>query len=271
VEAGLGEIVGAKARLDEIYAATPRPDADFDAWPGQAKGSDSRHCRADLDTQMEIAADALRLPPWDAVIAPLGRRKAPRRAVPAATAKKPPDMLLLDEPTNHLDAESVDWLEQFLVRYPGTVVAVTTTATPRQRGPSGILELDPGHGIPWKGNYTSWLEQKERAWRPNPEEVPDQDHEAGARMGAAEPQARQAKSKARLARFEELNSGRYQKRTRRRNLIRWVSASATRSSTSIRDQIFATACDRQPVLQRAARAHRRIIRPNGAGKSTFFR
>jgi len=162
VEAGLGEIVAAKTRLDEIYAAYAEPDADFDQLAEEQAKCEAilATAGADLDTQMEIAADALRLPPWDAVIGNLSGGEK-RRVALCQLLLSNPDMLLLDEPTNHLDAESVDWLEQFLVRYPGTVVAVTHDRYFLDNAAEWILELDRGHGIPWKGNYTSWLEQKE--------------------------------------------------------------------------------------------------------------
>ncbi|MDP2056846.1 MAG: ATP-binding cassette domain-containing protein, partial [Thiobacillus sp.] len=162
VEAGLGEIVSTKTRLDEIYAAYAEPDADFDKLAEEQAKCEAilATAGADLDTQMEIAADALRLPPWDALIGTLSGGEK-RRAALCQLLLSSPDMLLLDEPTNHLDAESVDWLEQFLVRYPGTVVAVTHDRYFLDNAAEWILELDRGHGIPWKGNYTSWLEQKE--------------------------------------------------------------------------------------------------------------
>src|SRR3569833_4657070 len=162
VEAGLGELVAAEARLDELYAAYAEPDADFDKLAEeQAKcAALLATAGADLDTQMEIAADALRLPPWDAVIGNLSGGEK-RRVALCQLLLSNPDMLLLDEPTNHLDAESGDWLEQFLVRYPGTVVAVTHARYFLDNAAEWILVLDRGHGIPWKGYYTSWLEQKE--------------------------------------------------------------------------------------------------------------
>jgi len=215
VEAGLGEIVAAKTRLDEIYAAYAEPDADFDQLAEEQAKCEAilATAGADLDTQMEIAADALRLPPWDAVIGNLSGGEK-RRVALCQLLLSNPDMLLLDEPTNHLDAESVDWLEQFLVRYPGTVVAVTHDRYFLDNAAEWILELDRGHGIPWKGNYTSWLEQKEARLETESKQ------EAGRIKTMKQelewvrqnPKARQAKSKARLARFEELNSVEYQKR-----------------------------------------------------------
>jgi sulfate-transporting ATPase len=162
VEGGLGEVMEAKQKLEEIYAAYAEPDADFDKLAEQQAKYEAIIAAAgsDAETQMEIAADALRLPAWDAEDRQALRwRKASRGAVQAAAVK--PDMLLLDEPTNHLDAESVEWLEQFLQRFPGTVVAITHDRYFLDNAAEWILELDRGHGIPWKGNYTSWLEQKE--------------------------------------------------------------------------------------------------------------
>ena len=162
VEAGLGEIVEARQKLDEIYAAYAEPDADFDKLAEEQAKYEAiiATAGADLETQMEIAADALRLPPWDALIGNLSGGEKRRVALCQLLLSKP-DMLLLDEPTNHLDAESVEWLEQFLVRFPGTVVAVTHDRYFLDNAAEWILELDRGHGIPWKGNYSSWLEQKE--------------------------------------------------------------------------------------------------------------
>ncbi|HNH90023.1 MAG TPA: ATP-binding cassette domain-containing protein, partial [Thiobacillaceae bacterium] len=215
VEAGLGEVMQAKQKLEEIYAAYAEPDADFDKLAEEqarleaiiaASGSDAEH-------QMEIAADALRLPAWDAIIGKLSGGEKRRVALCKLLLSKP-DMLLLDEPTNHLDAESVEWLEQFLVRFPGTVIAVTHDRYFLDNAAEWILELDRGHGIPWKGNYSSWLEQKEAR-------LETEQKQMDAHMKAMKqelewvrqnPKARQAKSKARLARFEEMNTFEYQKR-----------------------------------------------------------
>ena len=162
VEGGMGETKAAQARLEEVYAAYAEPDADFDALAAeQAKLEAILATAGDGgDHQLEIAADALRLPPWDAVIKNLSGGEKRRVALCRLLLSKP-DMLLLDEPTNHLDAESVDWLEQFLQRFPGTVVAITHDRYFLDNAAEWILELDRGHGIPYKGNYSSWLEQKE--------------------------------------------------------------------------------------------------------------
>jgi len=215
VEEGLGEITEARKRLDEIYAAYAEPDADFDALAAEQAKYEAVLATAgsDGDHQMEIAADALRLPAWDAVIGNLSGGEKRRVALCRLLLSRP-DMLLLDEPTNHLDAESVDWLEQFLQRFPGTVVAVTHDRYFLDNAAEWILELDRGHGIPWKGNYSSWLEQKE-------ERLQTEAKQEAARIKTMKaelewvrqnPKGRQAKSKARLARFEELSSQEYQKR-----------------------------------------------------------
>ena len=215
VEEAMGEVNAARARLEEIYAAYAEPDADFDALAAEqgeleaviaAAGTDSEH-------QLEIAADALRLPPWDAKIGLLSGGEKRRVALCRLLLSKP-DMLLLDEPTNHLDAESVEWLEVFLQRFPGTVVAITHDRYFLDNAAEWILELDRGRGIPWKGNYSTWLEQKEARL-----EAEQKGEEAHAKAMKKElewvrqnAKGRQAKSKARLARFEELNSQEYQKR-----------------------------------------------------------
>ena len=162
VEQGLGDVFTAKSKLEEIYAAYAEPDADFDALATEQAKYEAIIAASggDVEHQLEIAADSLRLPPWDAVIGNLSGGEK-RRVALCQLLLSSPDMLLLDEPTNHLDAESVDWLEQFLVRFPGTVVAVTHDRYFLDNAADWILELDRGHGIPWKGNYSSWLEQKD--------------------------------------------------------------------------------------------------------------
>src|SRR5687768_5261629 len=215
VEEGLGEVAEAKKKLDAIYAAYAEPDADFDKLAAEqakyeavvaAAGGDSEH-------QLEIAADALRLPPWDARIKPLSGGEKRRVALCRLLLSKP-DMLLLDEPTNHLDAESVEWLEQFLLKFPGTVVAVTHDRYFLDNAAEWILELDRGQGIPWKGNYSSWLEQKDERLRQ--EEATESARQKTIKKELEwvrqNAKGRQAKAKARLARFEELSSHEYQKR-----------------------------------------------------------
>jgi len=215
VEEAMAEVNTARARLEEVYAAYAEKDADFDALAAEqaqleaviaAAGTDSEH-------QLEIAADALRLPPWDAVIGKLSGGEKRRVALCRLLLSKP-DMLLLDEPTNHLDAESVEWLEQFLHRFPGTVVAITHDRYFLDNAAEWILELDRGHGIPYKGNYSEWLTQKQARL-----ESEQKGEEARAKALKKElewvrqnAKGRQAKSKARIARFEELSDHEYQKR-----------------------------------------------------------
>src|SRR5215813_9356618 len=215
VEEGLGEVLEAQKRLDEIYAAYAEPDADFDKLATEqakyeailaASGSDVEH-------QLEIAADALRLPPWDAKIANLSGGEKRRVALCRLLLSKP-DMLLLDEPTNHLDAESVDWLEQFLQRYPGTVVAITHDRYFLDHAAEWLLELDRGSGIPWKGNYSDWLEQKEARLEleQKKESARQRTLERELEWVRMAPRARQAKSKARLAAYEKLAAQEYDER-----------------------------------------------------------
>ena len=209
VEEGLSGILDAQKRLDEIYAAYGEEGADFDALAAEQQKLENILAAGDAHTmemQLEVAADALRLPPWDAKIGPLSGGEKRRVAMCRLLLSKP-DMLLLDEPTNHLDAESVDWLEQFLHDYPGTVVAVTHDRYFLDNAAEWILELDRGRGIPWKGNYSSWLEQKD-------ERLKQESSTEKARQKAIQKElewvrsaakGRQSKGKARLNRFEELN------------------------------------------------------------------
>src|SRR5687768_6589843 len=215
VEQGIGGVLAAKKRLDEVYAEYAEPDADFDklaAEQAELEAIISAAGSENTDLQLEIAADALRLPPWDAQIGVLSGGEKRRVALCRLLLSKP-DMLLLDEPTNHLDAESVDWLEQFLVRFPGTVVGITHDRYFLDNAAEWILELDRGSGIPWKGNYSSWLDQKQA--RLKQEEATESARQKALQKelewSRQNPKGRQAKAKARIARFEELNSFEYQK------------------------------------------------------------
>ena len=278
VEEGMGDIATAKKRLEAVYAAYSEPDADFDKLAEeQAKleamlnsgGGD------DMDHQLEIAADALRLPPWEATCENLSGGEKRRVALCRLLLSKP-DMLLLDEPTNHLDAESVDWLEQFLQRFPGTVVAVTHDRYFLDNAASWILELDRGKGIPWEGNYSSWLEQKEKRL-----EAEAKQEDAHMRAMKAElewvrqnPKGRQAKSKARLARFDELSSYESQQRNETSEIFIPVAERLGNEVIEFTD-VTKGFGDRMLLDKLSFKvppgAIVGVIGPNGAGKSTLFR
>ena len=277
VEEGVGEVLAAKKRLDEVYAEYAEPDADFDALAAEQAQLEAliAGSGANSEVQMEIAADALRLPAWDAKIGQLSGGEKRRVALCRLLLSKP-DMLLLDEPTNHLDAESVDWLEQFLQKFPGTVIAVTHDRYFLDNAAEWILELDRGYGIPWKGNYTSWLEQKEQRLQREAKQ------EAG-RIKAMQkelewvrtnPKGRQAKSKARISRFEELSSYEHQKRNETQEIFIPVAERLGNEVIEFRN-VSKGYGDRLLIDELSFRvpagAIVGVIGPNGAGKTTLFR
>ncbi len=277
VESGMGEVMQAQAKLEAVYAAYAEPDADFEKLAEeQAKYENIIAASgADLTTQLEIAADALRLPPWDAKIGPLSGGEKRRVALCKLLLSKP-DMLLLDEPTNHLDAESVEWLEQFLVRFPGTVVAVTHDRYFLDNAAEWILELDRGHGIPWKGNYSSWLDQKQArlALEESQESSRRKALNTELEWVRQNPKARQAKSKSRIARYEELASAEYQKRNETQEIF--IPAGERLGDQVIEFNAVSKAFKDRLLIDNLsfsvpAGAIVGIIGPNGAGKSTLFK
>ena len=277
VEEGMSDVLGAQKRLDEVYAAYAEEDADFDALAAEQAKLEAiiAASGADSGVQMEIAAAALRLPPWDSKIATLSGGEKRRVALCRLLLSKP-DMLLLDEPTNHLDAESVDWLEQFLQKFPGTVIAVTHDRYFLDNAAEWILELDRGYGIPWKGNYSSWLEQKEQRL-----EIEGKQEVARIKAMKQElewvrqnPKGRQAKSKARIARFNELSSYEHQQRNETSEIFIPVAERLGNEVIEFKG-VSKGFGDRVLIDNLSFRvppgAIVGVIGPNGAGKTTLFK
>jgi ATP-binding cassette ChvD family protein len=278
VEEAVQPIKDALARLDAVYAAYAEPDADFDKIAAEQAKLEAIIQAADghnLDRQLEVAADALRLPPWDADVTKISGGERRRVALCKLLLSKP-DMLLLDEPTNHLDAESVRWLEHFLEEYPGTVIAVTHDRYFLDNVAGWILELDRGHGIPWQGNYSSWLEQKEKRLQ-----IEEQQQEALKKMLARElewvrqnPKARQAKSKARMQRFEELQSREFQERNETNEI--YIPPGPRLGELVVEAKGLSKAYGEKLLFENLNFNLPQggivgIIGPNGAGKTTLFR
>jgi energy-dependent translational throttle protein EttA len=275
VEQALGDVAAARKRLEEVYAAYSEPDADLEKLAEEQARLEALVNASDSDQQLEVAADALRLPPWEQKVDVLSGGEKRRVALCRLLLSKP-DLLLLDEPTNHLDAESVEWLEQYLQRFPGTVVAVTHDRYFLDNAAGWILELDRGYGIPWEGNYSSWLEQKEKRL-----EVEQSQEAARIKSMKAElewvrqnPKGRQAKSKARLARFEELSSQEHQERNETQEIF--IPVAERLGKDVIEFSAVSKGYGERLLIDKLSfkvppGAIVGIIGPNGAGKSTLFR